>query len=256
MNQVSASMEKTIKEFLRDKVVLGSTFAVPLFFLSIIPLMYGDFPKEVVPGLKGGLTLTMVTFLIMTSGQANLPGSITADKERGLYLKIASMPVRPWKECFGRILAIFIFSLIGTTIVLIVGLLYGAQFSCGVIKSLKSLGFALLISLTSVGMGLIIASSIKGESAATHIGVAITLLTYFLGGMAFPYSSLPIALQVFTRIHPIASANASIIYLLEGEAFVGYNPLNFGQTTLTIALSLFIFISGLVLYSNRYWRKK
>lgn len=256
MNQVSASMEKTLKEFLRDKVVIGSTFAVPLFFLGILPLMYGDIPKEIVAELKGGLTLTMVTFLIMTSGQANLPGSITADEERGLYLKIASMPVRPWKECLGRILAIFIFSLIGITIVLIVGLLYGAQFSIGVITSLKSLGFALLISLTSVGMGLIIASSINGESAATHIGVAITLLTYFLGGMAFSYSSLPIALQIFAKIHPIASANASMIYLLEGEDFVGYNPLNLGQTTLTIALSLIIFMGGLVLYSKRYWRKR
>lgn len=257
MNQVAAVVEKTFKEFLRDKMEIFWTFAVPLFFLIVLPLMfYVDAPKEVISNLKGGLTLTMVIFLIMTAGQANLPGSIASDKGRGLYLKMASMPIKPWKEALGRVLAVWIFSSIGAILVLLVGLIYGAKLSCGLIDALESLGFVLITFFASVGIGLTIAAFVKGESAATHTGVAITLLTYFLGGMVVSYSSLPALLQTFARIHPICSANASIVFLLEGEDFVGYNPLNTGQICFTIMSSLLIFIIGFALYSKFCWRKK
>jgi ABC-type multidrug transport system permease subunit len=255
MNPVIAVMEKALKESIRDKMVIFWTFAMPLFFLIMLPVMYGDIPKEIASSLKGGLALTMVTFLVMTAGQADLSGSIASDRERGLYLKMASMPVEPWKEGFGRVLAMWILSLLGAILVLLAGVVYGARFSCGFIVLLEFLGFTLLASLASVGIGLVIASLVKGESAATHTGVAVTLLTYFLGGMAFPYSSLPLPLQVFARIHPISSANASMVFLLEGVSFVGYNPTSTGQTALTVILSIFLFVIGLMLYSKRCWRK-
>ncbi len=176
MTQVAASMEKTLKEFLRDKMVIFWTFAIPLFFVIGFPLiLYGDTPNEVASSLKGGLTLTMVTFLLMTAGQANLPGSIATDRERGQYLKMASMPVQPWKEGLGRVLAVWIFALIGGILVLLIGLSYGATFKGGFIVSLESFGFVFLTALASVGIGLIIASIVKGESAATHTGIAHTL---------------------------------------------------------------------------------
>lgn len=256
MNQIAAVMEKTLKEFLRDKMVIFWTFALPIFFLIMIPLTISVLPTDVLSGLKGAMSLTMITLLTMTAGQADLAGSIASDIERGLYLKIASMPVRPWKEGLGRVLAVLIFSLIGAILVLVAGLVYGAKFSCGFVSPLESLGFCLLASLASAGMGLIIASFVKGESAATHTGVAITLLTYFFGGMVAPYPSLPSPLQTFARIHPVSSANALMVFLFEGEDFVGYNPLNMGQICLTITLSILIFIMGLLLYSKFCWRKK
>lgn len=255
VNQVLAVTGKTLKEFLREKMVIFWTFAVPIFFLLVLPLMYGGIPSELVSSLKGGLTVTMVTFLVMTAGQSNLPGSIATDMERGLYLKMASMPVRPWKEGLGRILAVWIFSSIGGVLLLVSGISYGAKFNGSLNNILSALGFSLFTAITSVGVGLIIASLVSGESAATHSGVAITLLTYFLGGMTIPYSNLPAALQVFARLYPISSANASMITLLEGETFVGYNPLTMAQALLTLVSSLLIFTTGLVSYSKLCWKK-
>lgn len=254
VNQIAAVTEKTLKEFLRDKMVIFWTFALPIFFLIMIPLTISGLSTDI-SGLKGTMSLTMITLLIMTGGQADLAGSIASDSERGLYLKIASMPVRPWKEGLGRILAVLIFSFLGVILIMAIGLIYGAKFSSGFVILLESLGFLFLAFLASAGMGLIIASFVKGESAATHTGVAITLLTYFVGGMV-NYSSLPPLLQAFARNHPICSANASMIFLLVGEDFVGYNLLNTSQICFTIVSSLLIFISGLLLYSKSYWRKK
>ena len=254
MNQVAAVVGKTIKEFFRERMVLFWTYAVPLFFLTVLPLMFGEAPAGVIGNLKGGLTITMVTFMVMTAGQSNLPGSIATDRERGLYLKMASMPVSPWKEGVGRIIAVWVTSLVGTALLLVVGALYGAEFGGGFLEVLASMGFSLLTSLASMGVGLIIASLVKGESAATHTGVAITLLTYFIG-MALPYSNIPEALQLFAKLHPISSANASVICLIVGEAFVGYNPLKTLQAALTVSSSILIFFIGLASYSRLCWRR-
>ena len=256
MNQVSAAMGKSLREFLRERMVVFWTYAVPLFFLAVLPLMYSGVPAEAIPTLKGGLTLTMVTFLVMTAGQSSLAGSIAADRERGLYLKMSSMPVSPWKEGLGRTLAVWAFMLLGAVLLLISGALNGAGFEGGLIDVLKAAGFGILTAIASVGVGLTVASLVRGESAATHTGVALTLLTYFLGGMALPYSNLPKALKAFARLHPVTSANASMIYLLEGEMAVGYNPLSAAQAASTVLLTVLVFAVGLVMYSRLCWRKR
>ena len=255
MNLLATVVGKSLKEFTRERMVIFWTYAVPLFFLAVLPMMYGGAPAGVVSGLKGGLSLTMVTFLVMTAGQSNLPGSIAMDTERGLYLKMASMPVSPWKESLGRIIATWIFSLVGAALMLSAGLLYGAVFNGSLTDILAAAGFSFLTAVASVGVGLIIASLVKGESAATHTGVAMTLLTYFLGGMALPYTSLPEVLRVFARLHPITSANASMIFLLEGESYIGYNPLGAVQVCTTVASSLLVLAVGLALYSHLCWRR-
>ena len=256
MNQISAAMVKSLKEFLRERMVVFWTYSVPLFFLAVLPVMYSGIPAEVVPTLKGGLTLTMVTFLVMTAGQSSLAGSIAMDRERGLYLKMSSMPVSPRKEGVGRILAVWVFMLLGAVLLLAAGSLNGADFNGGSTEILKAAGFSLLTAIASAGVGLIVASLVKGESAATHTGVALTLLTYFLGGMALPYSNLPEVLKAFARLHPVSSATASMIYLLEGEMFVGYDPLSAAQTSSTVLLTVLVFALGLVMYSRLCWRKR
>ena len=255
LNFLATVVGKSLKEFTRERMVIIWTYAVPLFFLAVLPMMYGGVPAEVVPRLKGALTLTMVTFLVMTAGQSNLPGSIAKDTERGLYLKMASMPVSPWKESLGRIIATCIFSLAGSALMLVVGILYGAVFNVCLTDILVAAGFIFLTVVASVGVGLIIASLVKGESASTHTGVAITLITYFLGGMALPYTSLPEALKVFARLHPITSANASMVFLLEGESYIGYNPFSAVQIFTTVALSFLVLVVGIKLYSNLCWRR-
>jgi ABC-2 type transport system permease protein len=256
VSQVTAVLEKIVKESVRDRVILFLTFAIPIFFVLIMPFMWGDAPQEVMPPLKGGLCLTMITFMMMVAGQSNLAGFIASDRERGLYFRIISMPVSPLKEAVGRVLGIVLFSVIGAVLVLVVGVLYGAQFTGGAVRIVESLGFFVLIMVAATGIGLIIASVVKGESAATHTGIALTLLTAFMGGMFAPYAMLPSFLQVVARIHPIASANAGIVFLLQGESVSYYNPLTQWQVALTIVGSCTLLVVGLILYSKLCWRRR
>jgi ABC-type uncharacterized transport system permease subunit len=87
-------------------------------------------------------------------------------------------------------------------------------------------------------------------------GVGISVVTAAISGVMAPYSSLPEVLQNFARIYPVSSANSSITYLLVGEYYAGYPPLSVSQTTLTIAISLSLFVAGLIAYSRFCWRKE
>jgi len=61
-------------------------------------------------------------------------------------------------------------------------------------------GLAAVIVLFAAGIGLIIASVVKSESAAAHIGVAVVLVNYFIG-IAFPYRDLPDLLKPFVHVN-------------------------------------------------------
>jgi len=250
MDQILASLNKTIKEYTRNRLSIISTLGIPLFFMIILPNTILDIPDEFIPQIKGFITITMITLLIMSAGQANLAGFVAADRARGLYRKMSSMPVIFWKETLGRVLAVLIFSCFCTLGILLFGISLGAEFHGKMTDLIPIIGFLILIGLSSVGTGLIIASFVKNESIATHIGVGVSLVIFFLGGMAIPFSDLPESIQLFAKLHPVSSATASIGYLLIGEEMVGYNPFNFLQMIITISLSFLLFIIGKYVYTE------
>ncbi len=198
----------------------------------------------------------MTVFALMTAGIANLPGNIAQDRERGLLSKLISMPIRPWRDFVGRILALLAFSSLAVILVALVGYICGARFSYTMIGAWQSIGFFLLISFASAGIGMLIGTFVKHVHGAIMTGVGLSVVTAAISGVMAPYSSLPWVLQHFARIYPVSSSNSSITYLLVGEDYAGYNPLSASQTTLTIVISLLLFFAGLIAYSRFCWRKE
>lgn len=256
MYQIYASIEKTFKEFKRNKVIITSTMGIPLVFIILLPiLMFKNESKEILPFLKGYNALAQISLLIMITGMSNLSGSIVADRERGLYRKLASMPISPYKEVLGRIIAAMIFSIIGILFFIIVSILYNSKFSFDLPNLLVALVYLILMFITASGIGLIIASFVKGESAATHLGISISLLCFFIG-IGTNYTQLPDILQIFYKINPLTISFASLISLLEGQEYIGFNPLNIIQIIFAVTFSVFFFSLGFILYSKIAWRKK
>jgi len=242
--------------FLRDKAIIGSSIVLPVFFLVVLPLVFfQQVPTEFMPALRGFLVVAMITLLIMGTAMSNLPGSIAADRDHDLYSKLSSMPVNPLYECLGRIVTVFVFSAIGSLVVIVLGVVLGAELVVTFIDLLLILGLASVIILFSSGIGLIIASVVKSESAAAHVGVAIVMLIYFIG-IAIPYTDLPELLRPVVHMNPICLGNNMIAVLAVGEGIVGYNPFNFIDITLMLLLSAMVFIFALFVYSRYCWRKQ
>jgi ABC-2 type transport system permease protein len=257
LGQITATWNKTIKEFLRQKTVLFWTIGWPIIWVLIGSFSFtGDAPAEIVAYTRGAISISMMVFGLMTAGMANLPGNIAQDRERGLLTKVMSMPVSPWRDFTGRILALLAFSVLSALLVIAVGFACGARFFFTEIDFMESLSFILLIFIASAGIGMLIGTFVKHVHGAIMSGVGLTVVSAALSGVMTPYAYLPSVLQDFARIYPISSANSAITYLLVGQDYAGYYPLSVGQTILTTCLALLLFIIGLIAYSRFCWKKE
>ncbi len=255
MKQITAAFNKTIKELLREKVALFWTIAWPIIWVIIGSFSFtGSAPQEVIPYIKGSITISMMVFALMIAGMSNLPASIAGDRANGLLSKLISMPIKPYKDFIGRISAVVILSFLAAALVVGIGIAVGARFTGTGIEIPKAIGFIFLVICASAGAGLMAGTLIKNLQGAIMTGVGIAVITSAISGLFAPYEVLPVPLQVFSRIYPISSAQASIVHLLAGPDMVAYDPLTSGQIALTIALSLTLLVAGTVLYSRLGWK--
>jgi len=256
LGQITATWNKTIKEFLRQKTVLFWTIGWPIIWVLIGSFSFtGNAPTETVAYTRGAISISMMVFGLMTAGMANLPGNIAQDRERGLLTKVMSMPISPWRDFTGRILALLAFSGLSAMLVIAVGLACGARFSFTGINFIASLAFILLIFVASAGIGMLIGTFVKHVHGAIMSGVGLTVVSAALSGVMTPYEFLPSILQNFARIYPISSANSAITYLLVGARYAGYEPISVSQTVPTALIALLLFILGLITYSRFCWKK-
>ena len=233
------------------------TIAWPALWVVLVSVvLISGVPGEILPQTRGAVTISMMGLGLITSGIVNLAGSIAGDKERGIHHKFVSTPLKAWEDALGRLMGLFVFAFVGSMLVLIVGVAIGARFSCALTNILQSIGYGLLILLSSGGIGVIFGSMIAGEGAATHIGVGVTVVTASISGLFTPYSTLPDILKRFAEYYPPSSAIASIIQLLEGEHFVGYNPLTPEHVLYTMISSTTLFILGLAVYRQKIWASR
>jgi ABC-2 type transport system permease protein len=250
----AAVFERTFREFTRNRAMLFWTIGWPAIWLVLGSIVFtSGTPNEWLPQVKGSMTITMIGFALMTAGMGNLAGSIARDKEKGAYQKIASTPVKPWEDALGRLIGLLTFALVGSIVVLIIGMIIGAKFDGGVNDALQSIAYAFLVVLSSSGIGLIVSSMTKTEGAAIQIGIGLTVITASISGLFTPYSMLPNALKQFSQLYPPSAAISSIIYLLQGETLAGYNPLTLEHVIYTLISSLALFMIGLFAYEEKLW---
>ncbi len=255
MRQISAAYTKAVKELLREKSALFWTIAWPIIWVIIGSYIFtGSAPQEVVPYIKGSIAISMMVFALMIAGMSNLPASIAGDRANGLLSKLISMPIKPYRDFIGRISAVTTLSLLAAALVIVIGIAVGARFTGAGVEILQVVGFVFLVICASAGVGLIIGTLIKNLQGAIMTGVGIAVITSFVSGLFAPYEVLPVPLQVFSRVYPISSAQASIVHLLAGPEMIAYNPLTSSQITLTIALSFALLFVGTILYSRLGWK--
>jgi len=255
LTQISAAYIKVIKELIREKATLFWTIAWPIIWVVIGSFSFtGGAPQEVVPFIRGSLTISMMVFALMIAGMSNLPASIAGDRANGLLAKLLSMPIQPYRDFLGRVFAVITLSLVAAVLVILMGMLVGAHFTGSGIEIAQSIGFLFLVISASAGVGLMAGTLIKNLQGAIMTGIGIAVITAAVSGLFAPYQFLPAPLQVFSRIYPISSAQASIVYLMVGPESVAYDPLTAGQVALTISLSLVILAAGAVLYSRFAWK--
>lgn len=257
MGQITGGMERSAKELIRLKESLFWTIAWPSIWVLLSGVIFvRGVAADVLPVMKGSMTVPMMVFALMIAGMSNLPATVSTDRERGTLAKLMSMPVSPWRDFLGRILGLLSFSALAVVLVGLVGYATGARFRLSPADLLLTLGFLVVGFVASAGMGTVIASLITNVQGAIMTGVGLSVITAAMSGVMAPYSALPASLQTFARIYPISSVNSSIIYILFGSKYAGYTPLTATQVLTTIATSTGILAVGILLYTRVAWRRQ
>lgn len=254
MSQLSATIAKTAKFFVRNRALLLGIVAWPMVLTAIMALTeLATVPASDKPIAMAYLTVCMVTFALMLACIMSFPSSIARDREIGLLVKLRSMPMNAGVDTLGRLIAYLAFAAVVAVLVALVGLGLGARFGGSILVYFESAGFLLMAVVAAVGIGLIMGSFIKSVQGTAFLGLAVTLCLSFTSGIFVPYSQLIAPLQAFSRTLPISSAAASVNYLLLGESAVGYNPITLSQIMTGVVVSLLLLAIGLYIYHKTSW---
>jgi ABC-2 type transport system permease protein len=254
VSQILATASRTLKELIREKVTLFWTIAFPALWLCMYSVIFlNGVPAEVKGTVLGATAVSMAVYGLMVAGSVDLPGNISTDRANGVLAKLRSMPIRPQKDFAGRLLAFSAFGGLAVAVVAVIGLALGAEVPLTLAGAAGAVAFFGLAFVAATGIGLIIASVISKESSATMTGIVLTLVGGFVGGIFVSFRALPVFLQGFAQVYPLSASTSSIVYLIFGEHYAGYNPLTLELVGLNVALSLGLFLAGQWLYSRRCW---
>jgi ABC-2 type transport system permease protein len=255
VSQILATASRILKELIREKVTIFWTIGFPALWLCMYSVIFlSGVPAEIKGTIMGVAVVSMAVYGLMVAGSVDLPGNIATDRANGVLAKLRSMPIKPQGDFAGRLMAFTAFGAVAVAVVAAMGLALGAQVPITPIGAAGAVAFFGLAFMAASGIGLMIAAAIKKESSATMTGIVLTLVGGFVGGIFVTFRALPVFLQGFAQVYPLSASTSSIVYLLFGEQYAGYNPLTLELVAANIALSLGLFLAGQWLYSRRCWR--
>ena len=198
---------RAMKRFIRFRTRLITMIIQPLFFLF---LLGSGFRQVIMPGLEGeyfnflapGIIAMAILFSSMFTGI-----SVLWDKQFGFLQEVLVAPISRFSIIIGRTLVGATTALIQGFIILIIAILIGVPISSWT-GLLLTIVFMILISLTAVGFGLILASKMNDFQSFPLIMNLVIMPLLFLSSAFFPVVQDK-TLQTIAYINPL-------FYMIDG----------------------------------------
>jgi ABC-2 type transport system permease protein len=203
LNAVYVLWMREIKRTLRSKARMVGMLATPLLFLVFFGMGFGGMK---IPGMEDGTSY--ISFIIPgIIGMALIFSSIFAgvsvlwDREFGFLKEIMVAPVSRLSIMVGRVAGGANVSLMQGIAILLISLLIGMKLTLA--SFLISMAFMVLISITFIGLGLVIASNMRDMQAFNLIVNFIIFPLFFLSGALFPLDNLPNEVKLVSYLDPL-----------------------------------------------------
>ncbi|MDR1991082.1 MAG: ABC transporter permease [Acidobacteriaceae bacterium] len=155
------------------------------------------------PELRSALFLVpgLIAYIMMITAVISTSLSIVREKERGTIEQIRMAPLSPSAFVVGKTLPYFVISFVSAIVIVLVAM---ALFGLPMRGSWLLLAVTMSLFLVgALGLGLFISSLADTQQVAFQIALLASFLpTLLLSGFIFPISSMPVFLQLLTRIVP------------------------------------------------------
>ena len=179
--RISALVKMELKKIIREPAYLFMMLLFPLVLTLSFGLGFATMPSAI-PGktqfefMVPGLFSYACIFIIMSVAQA-----FSDDREQGLLKRINVTPTTSGEFMGSNLITYTLLSALQVTIVAICAFLMGFQAQGGVPGLILAFLFVMILSLCSVGLGLITATIAKSAEAATGISFIFILPQMFFG---------------------------------------------------------------------------
>jgi ABC-2 type transport system permease protein len=205
MTYVWALGRRSLREALRTPEAIMPTLFIPIFFLVVNVGQAGKiFPAGHTAFLKGqsyaAFQLPNSLLLAASFGTAAL--FLVEDIEGGYFDKLRATPIPRTSIVLGRLVAELVKSLVITTVLVLVSLLFGISIASGVFGFVLVIGLTALWAVVFVGFMQLIALKTR-SAAATNSGGLIFFPLLFLTPNFVPRHLLTRPMEVAARFNPV-----------------------------------------------------
>lgn len=246
MQRVLALVKMELLKLIREPAILFLNLLFPAILTLVFGLAFGGIgggDSAIFDMMAPGLFAYACIFLIMTVAM-----SFTEDRESGLLKRINVTPTTSSQFIGSHIITNMIIAVIQLVIVFLLSLLMGFRPNVDFFGFLMAFIFMLLLSLCSVGLGLITASISKSSGAAVGLSFIFILPQMFFGTFIEPVGVTE-GIAAFLPSHYVTNA---IKTLFKGASPFAVEILV--QLGIIVLMTIVIVILGIFLF-KKYGKK-
>ena len=256
--------------FVRFRTLLISSLVQPALWMAFFGIaMSANFNRltsEVppVPGIPdvGYLTFMAAGVIAMTTLFTSLFGGMVLlfDKNWGLLREVMASPLPRDHVIFGIALSGMTKSFIQAIIIMVFGILLGAEFFRGYSAAevtISLLGILLFVGIFSLGflfLSAAIAISLESPEGMQGIMTLLTMPIFFASNALYPVNAFPPVLQAVSVGNPLTHLVSGIRYFAIGDHYQAIGIV-YTTTPADMLISLFVLvIFALVMFGLAWWR--
>ena len=191
-------------------VTLVIPIGILLFFGKVNPLttVKGDPIAFLIPGV--------LALAVMASAMVSLGIATGFERRYGVLKRLGSTPLSRGGLLAAKTLNVVAIEVIQVVAIIGTGLALGWHADPAHVG--EAIGLLLLGTIAFAGIGMFMAGTLRAE-ANLALSNALFLVLMFLGGMAYPLTKLPTAVESIARLLPSAALAECVRAALRGTAF-------------------------------------
>ncbi|MGM9904276.1 hypothetical protein A5844_001344 [Enterococcus sp. 10A9_DIV0425] len=210
---------RTMKHITRSADTIITTAVMPICFLLLFVYVFGGALRLSISDHTTYINYLLPGILLMTvaSGVSYVGYRLYEDKQKGMFARMKSMPIRPASFLWGHVLTSIIGNFISLIVVFFVAFLLGFRSSAGLVNWLAVLGILLLTILSLTWLMVIPGISAKTMTGSTLLSYPLIFLP-FLSSAFVPTDTMPVVVKVFAENQPVTPIVDSIRRLLADQS--------------------------------------
>jgi ABC-2 type transport system permease protein len=209
---VAQTRAETVLQLRRGENMIV-TLAIPLgilVFFAKVDTISTDFAHPIDFLVPGVLSLA-----VMATAMVSLGIATGFERRYGVLKRLGSTPLSRGGLLVAKTVTVLALELVQILLVVVVGIAIGWHVQAALVPAI---GLLLLGTIAFAGVGMLMAGTLRAEANLAAAN-ALFLVLLFLGGMAYPLSKLPGALEAVAKVLPAAALSETVRAVLASKAF-------------------------------------